>query len=97
MSSCSRMTEHVLTWLQAARAQAAGLETSAQDELAAAEEAYMLLGDAHYSVSTGVHHICDAFLRMSKPHVSALLIIIWHQKHLCTVDHHTASAILLHC
>ena len=37
--------------MQAARAHAVGLESSAREEMAAADEAFMLLGDAQSTVS----------------------------------------------
>ncbi len=40
--------------VQAAREHAAGLEASAEREMASADEAYMLLGEAHSTVSTRV-------------------------------------------
>jgi hypothetical protein len=40
--------------MQAAREHAAGLEASAEREMASADEAYMLLGEAHSTVSTRV-------------------------------------------
>lgn len=42
--------------VQAAREHAAGLEASAEREMASADEAYMLLGEAHSTVSTP-HHV----------------------------------------
>ena len=41
--------------MQAAREHAAGLEASAEREMASADEAYMLLGEAHSTVSTPYH------------------------------------------
>ena len=41
--------------VQAAREHAVGLEASAEREMASADEAYMLLGEAHSTVSTPYH------------------------------------------
>ena len=41
--------------VQAAQEHAVGLEASAEREMASADEAYMLLGQAHSTVST-LHH-----------------------------------------
>ncbi len=46
--------------VQAAREHAAGLEASAEREMASADEAYMLLGEAHSTVSTP-HHIRTSY------------------------------------
>jgi hypothetical protein len=51
-----QMTDWMCNDVQAAREHAVGLEMSAEREMASADEAYMLLGEAHSTVSTP-HHI----------------------------------------